>query len=110
MKINIVIPAFSALLFLCTSVNAQDFKSNSSDISKIQYRIKTSKGTRKYIKTDYNGSSQPIQFPITNHQSSTLGSRGSRLNINNLPPTGSGSTKENKPLKSRGTRNHSSSC
>ena len=108
MKIYTAITAFSTLLLLCPSVNALDLKSNSSNTSLSEYSLKTSKGTRKFLKTDYNEISQPIQFPITNVQKSALGSRGSRFDTNTLPPTGSGSTKVNKPLKSRGTRKHDS--
>ena len=108
MKIYTTITAFSTLLLLCPSVNALDLKSNNSNRSVSEYNLKTSKGTRKFLKTDYNEISQPIQFPITNTQKSVLGSRGSRFDINTLRPTGSGSTKVNKPLKARGTRHHDS--
>jgi hypothetical protein len=92
MKIYIASMTFSALIFLCTSTSALDLKPNGSSISEIQYSIKTSKGTRKYQKINYNGISQPIKFPITNHQNSALGSRGTRFDFNSLPPTSSGST------------------
>ena len=95
---------FPILILSWGSVNALD--NNKNPDNGRYYSMKTTKGTREFYQVDYNKVSQDIQVPITNHQSSALGSRGSRLDINDLPNTGA--VNPSSPLKSRGTRHHDS--
>ena len=95
---------FASLLLTSIHINAQDNSGNNSNDDELYYQTKTSKGTRTFQKVDYKKVSLMIQMPISNHQSSALGSRGTRLDLNSLPATSSGSINVSKPLKSRGTR------